>query len=926
MRELVMSVLNISGQAAIIFVVLLVMRGIFALARVPKKYAYGLWAILFVRLLLPVQLEARWGLMPQESGLVRAVENMVDANGQRGQDALENMAGDVQFVERQDISADEQSMFGGGQAAQLAPLRNVTPQAQEFPSESNGAMVKSESDMVSAGLKGKNTKSLDWMATGRTGTAGQRDLQPMWDIGSWQLSIWAVIVGIWIIGSVLFMGYGVFSYFNLKRKLCCSLRLEGWGEGIYLADGIETPFALGFIAPRIYLPSNMAGKNYPYVIAHERVHVRRRDYLFKLGAYLLTCLYWFHPLVWAGFILMGRDMEMSCDEAVLRRMNGDCREAYADSLLQLTCGRHYPAAPLAFGEGDTKGRIKHIMGYRKAAAAIAIVAVALTGILAAVLLTSPQETEAEDGHFPQMSSLPEEDGQLPQDSASLEPTGDKISGRDTETADNGNQFLFQVAYRDVISCPRPVMTGNTFLGADGVILDYVDEDKVIFHGCFGLYVYSASEGKTIGAVDLRALGCGYTQGDNACQVLVNRDGSQVYFYPLGGIDAMGGDQEHTGLRHRITSNGEPVTSIMDLDQGESEHAIYSYVYDVRKDKLRIVSWNLGQSGDSYEEIDFSQLMGEELSECREVPVAEREPWVWEHEFCSCYGMVFEKDGEQIFGYLKSASETLEDLVYMQRPLYVYGENELSSISPEDDEEPGAVEDRGDWRKAVQLFGANGQRGSTAFYDRREALLRITIDGTVYDLDQVMTEYRVGDEIIESPQGNHLINAIVGLQSVDGFWVVEGHINPSRGTYSFYDPVTGDWICHIVGSCLTWSRGSRNERLPLWEGNRESLLSTVIYALDNTIYSLQDGKLAFLSLEESGQDEANLLSEEAYGLHQDRDGVTVEIRSVQTEEICGLYREEDEITVEIRSTQTNERRTVQFPYMRAGSAKGIIKLE
>lgn len=869
MRELGMSMLNISGQAAIIFVVLLAVRGIFAVARVPKKYAYGLWAILFIRLLLPVQLEARWGLMPQESGLARAVENMVDANGRSGQGALESMAGAAQYVEGQDISADWQSMFKEGLDAQPAQPINGDRQVQESLSGSDGTMIKGEGDTMSASHKEKNIENSGRMASDGIDTAGQGEPR---SFVFWQFSIWTVIVGIWITGSVLFVGYGLFSYFCLKRKLCCSLRLEGWGDGIYLADDIETPFVLGIMAPKIYLPSNMPDKNYPYVLAHERVHIRRRDYLFKLGAYLLTCLYWFHPLVWAGFILMGRDMEMSCDEAVLGRMDGDCRGEYADSLLRLTCGKHYPAAvPLAFGEGDTRGRIKHIMGYRKAAAAAAVAAVTLTGVLAAVLLVSPQETEAEDG-------------QLPQDSMSLELTGNRTSERDTEVADNGNQFSFQVAYRDVISCPRPVMTGNTPLGVDGAILDYADEDKVIFHGCFGLYVYSASEGKTIGAVDLRALGCGYTQGDNACQVLVNRDGTQVYFYPLGGIE--------------------------EVESREQEHVISSYVYDVRNDRLRIVSWNLGQSGDSHAKIEFSQLMREELSECRAVPVAEREPWVWEHEFCSYYGMVFEKDGEQIFGYLKSASETLEDLVYMQRPLYVYGENELSSISPEDDE-PVAVEDRGDWRKAVQLFGADGQRGSTAFYDRREALLRITIDGTVYDLDQVMTEYRVGDEIIESPQGNHLINAIVGLQSVDGLWVVEGHINPSRGTYSFYDPVTGEWICHIVGSCLTWSRSSRDERLPLWGGNRESLLPTVIYALDNTVYSLRDGKLAFLSLEQLGQDEAGPIQEEMYGLHRDRDGITVEISATQTEEICGLYRDGDEITVEIRSTQTEERRTVQF---------------
>ena len=156
MRELDMSVLNISGQAAIIFVVLLAVRGIFAAVRVPKKYAYGLWAILFVRLLLPVQLEARWGLMPQESGLARAVENMIDANGRSGQDALENRAGDAQYVEGQDISADWQSMFKEGQDAQSAQLINGARQAQDSPSGSDGTMIKSDGDTMSAGHEEKN--------------------------------------------------------------------------------------------------------------------------------------------------------------------------------------------------------------------------------------------------------------------------------------------------------------------------------------------------------------------------------------------------------------------------------------------------------------------------------------------------------------------------------------------------------------------------------------------------------------------------------------------------------------------------------------------------------------------------------------------------------------------------------------------------
>lgn len=812
MKELVMSLLNISGQVAIIFAVLLVVRGVFALGRVPKKYAYGVWAILFIRLLLPIQLEARWGLMPRESGLARAVESMADTAGQgmQGNTVLGNPAGDIQSPGGQDTLAEGRNMLEG----QEAPMdrqsinggRDVSTERYSMPEAVQYAQPFRQKNVF------KQTKEK-------------------------RFSVWTAIVCLWAAVSVLLIGHGLLSYFRLKKKLCCSIRLEGWGEGIYLADGIETPFVLGFIAPRIYLPSNMADKSYSYVIAHERIHIRRRDYLIKLGACLLTCLYWFHPMVWAGFVLMCRDMEMSCDEAVLRRMNGDCRKEYADSLLQLTCGRHYPAAaPLAFGEGDTRGRIKHIMAYRKAAAAAVIAAVALTGVLAAVLLTSPRKAAAEeDMHLPQ-DSLPAE---LAED--------DGISGSGTEPG--SQEFSFQVAYRDVISCPVPALTGNTPLGADGAILDYADADKIIFHGYFGLYIYSASAGETIGAVDLRTLGCRDTQGDNACQVFVSRDGSKVYFYPLGGISG-------------VENNGR-------------ENAIYSYVYDIQSGGLKIVSWNLEQPGGLSEKISFSQLMGEELADGRAVPVNDWEQSAWEQGQFSDYGMIYEKDGEQIFGYLISASGTLEDLVYVQRPV--------------NENNPDTVNTGNNQREVIRLFGADGQGISKASYGQEPTC--ITIDGTTYDLCQAMTECIIGNEMVELPQGSDSVNAITGLQCEDGLWIVEGHIGPDRSSYSFYDPVTGEWVCHIVGKCLTWRRDDRDEKRVLWEEKRESLLSTVIYALDDKIYSLRDGLLVFQSPKPTQQDEA--------------DG--------QQEEIIGLYWYGDEVTVVIRSTQTEESRTVQFYY-------------
>lgn len=330
MEEFIMRMLNISGQAVVIFVVLLTVRGLFALGRVPRKYAYGMWAILFVRLLLPVQLETDWGLMPRESVLTRAVENAVGDAGQG------KTAADLRAMEEQG-SPDSGSLMQGTQPEPVGLL----PEPAKHP-----------------GLTG-----------------------------------WVLCAGVWASACAVLWGYGAFSYLCLKRRLRCRIPLEGWGKRVYLADDIRTPFVLGLVAPGIYLPSDMAQDTLLYVIAHERIHIKRRDYLVKLAAYLVACLYWFHPLVWVGFVLMSRDMEMSCDEAVLRQMGRDCRGEYADSLVRLACGkRRLTGVPLAFGEGSTRGRVRHIMKYKKSTVAAALAAAALTVVLAAVLLTSPRES------------------------------------------------------------------------------------------------------------------------------------------------------------------------------------------------------------------------------------------------------------------------------------------------------------------------------------------------------------------------------------------------------------------------------------------------------------------------------------------------------------------------------------------------------
>lgn len=223
--------------------------------------------------------------------------------------------------------------------------------------------------------------------------ADEEELPPM-DIRasvSFQARMLPIFAGIWLLGVAVMTGYGILAMARVHRKTTCSVRLR---ENIYLADHIPSPFVLGLLKPRIYLPFGLAGKEQEYILLHEQYHIRRRDYLVKLLAFAALCLHWFNPLVWLAFILAGRDMEISCDEAVMKKTDHDVRQAYAGSLLQLATGRKLTVGiPLAFGEGTPKKRIKNIMSYKKPAVFIGVAAAVVCIIAAICLLTNPTSNQ-----------------------------------------------------------------------------------------------------------------------------------------------------------------------------------------------------------------------------------------------------------------------------------------------------------------------------------------------------------------------------------------------------------------------------------------------------------------------------------------------------------------------------------------------------
>lgn len=198
----------------------------------------------------------------------------------------------------------------------------------------------------------------------------------------------AIATYLWMAGVLVMGTYAVVSYLRLRRKLITASLLK---ENIYLADEIASPFVLGLIHPKIYLPSSLGAREQPYVVMHEQHHIRRLDHIVKVLAFIALSIHWFNPLVWIAFQMASKDMEMSCDEAVVRKMGDGVLADYTASLLSLATGKHVIAGmPLAFGEGDPKARIRNLASWKKPAIWVFLAAVIACAVLAICLLTNPR--------------------------------------------------------------------------------------------------------------------------------------------------------------------------------------------------------------------------------------------------------------------------------------------------------------------------------------------------------------------------------------------------------------------------------------------------------------------------------------------------------------------------------------------------------
>ena len=204
----------------------------------------------------------------------------------------------------------------------------------------------------------------------------------------------SIIACVWLIGMAVMLVYSFVSYLKVKKSVREAMHVQ---ENIYLCDSISTPFILGMVRPKIYLPSSLYRDDVLYVIDHEKTHIKRLDHIWKPLGYLILTVYWFNPVMWVAYVLLCKDIELACDEKVIKELDIDCKKEYSNALINCSTQRRLVSAcPLAFGETAVKDRVKSVLSYKKPAFWVIVIALALCVTISVGFLTVPSADSAKD--------------------------------------------------------------------------------------------------------------------------------------------------------------------------------------------------------------------------------------------------------------------------------------------------------------------------------------------------------------------------------------------------------------------------------------------------------------------------------------------------------------------------------------------------
>ena len=263
------------------------------------------------------------------------------------------------------------------------------------------------------------------------------------------LQIWTFVAAcVWLTGIAALLLYAAVSALRLRLRVRTAVRLEG---KVYQSEFVPSPFILGVIRPRIYLPYGLEPNAQEMVLAHERAHLRRGDQLWKPLGYLILTAYWFNPVCWLAYILFCRDIEAACDEKVVRELGEGCKAAYSRALLACSVPRKLiTACPLAFGETGVKSRIKSVLNYKKPAFWLVLAAVIASVAVAVCFLTDPKREDPAQNPPAAEEAAAQAPAQSIDASSAPEPAIDEQAGLDpdffTGTDGYGNSVTVQALF------------------------------------------------------------------------------------------------------------------------------------------------------------------------------------------------------------------------------------------------------------------------------------------------------------------------------------------------------------------------------------------------------------------------------------------------------------------------------------------------
>lgn len=341
MSELFLNVVGMSVSAGVIVLAVLLLR--LPLKKAPKWITVLLWSIAAFRLVCPVTVESAVGLIPSFACTLQ-VGDALDAG-------IISNAGD--------ISDDGNSGIDNG-------VNNVIIDSElDFDNNNSGYEAISNEKYIGA------DDVIKFLANG----------------------IFSVV---WLAGIAVLFVYTAVGYIRIKNRTATAVLLR---DNIFQSENVASPFVFGIIKPRIYLPFNMSEGDMENVIAHEEAHIKRKDYIVKPLGFLLLAVHWFNPVIWLGYEVFCKDIELACDEKVVKDYTAKQRADYSQTLLFCSVNRKMPAAcPLTFGEVGVKTRVKSVLNYKKPGFWVSIAAIIVIVVAAVCFLTSPK-TSANEGDY-----------------------------------------------------------------------------------------------------------------------------------------------------------------------------------------------------------------------------------------------------------------------------------------------------------------------------------------------------------------------------------------------------------------------------------------------------------------------------------------------------------------------------------------------